>query len=134
MKKAIKKDPRFKLLAQHLDIGIDEAGDLIESGDWLVLTDNEADEKCRESILDSVWAFNASFMSAYLKRGVLIDAVTAIQKNGKCEENNEALLCLLDDKEYFIEEAIKADGRGHFLAGYDGEEVEIGKFYGYRTN
>ena len=31
-------------------------------------------------------------------------------------------------------QAKQADGRGHTLATYDGEEVEAGEFYIYRTN
>jgi hypothetical protein len=34
----------------------------------------------------------------------------------------------------FADEAISADGRGHFLSGYDGNENEQDGFYIYRTN
>ena len=38
----------------------------------------------------------------------------------------------------FIEDAISADGRGHFLSSYDSEEVEIDiddeTYFAYRLN
>jgi hypothetical protein len=34
----------------------------------------------------------------------------------------------------FVEDAIEADGRGHFLAYYDGEENEQGDCFIYRVN
>jgi len=56
--------------------------------------------------------------------------IKAIQE--QCENGNEAMLKLIDDIDDFIGCAIKADGRGHFLNTYDGEEREIeleGKYY-----
>ena len=34
---------------------------------YMVLTDEEADEKVKEYIKDSVWAFNSSFLSSHSK-------------------------------------------------------------------
>jgi hypothetical protein len=31
---------------------------------------------------------------------------------------------MIDDLDHFIEDAIRADGRGHFLSRYNGEENE----------
>jgi hypothetical protein len=41
---------------------------------------------------------------------------------------------LLTDEDDLVDEAISADGRGHFIATYDGEEAEAGRFYVYRIN
>jgi hypothetical protein len=102
--------------------------------EYLVLTDSEADEKTREYILDSVWAFNPNFLASHAKEGIDEDVIKAIQDNGKCESNNKALTALLDDVDHFVNDAIRSDGRGHFLSSYDGEENEEGQFFIYRTN
>ncbi len=53
------------------------------------------------------------------------------------ERSNDAVLslvertCGLDD---FVEDAVSADGRGHFLSHYDGEENEQGEYFIYRLN
>ena len=106
------------------------------NGDYLVLTDSEADEKAAEYIKDTLWAFNVSFLAG--ETGIDEEVFKAIQDNGKCESNNDAIESCIDDMESFVEAAISADGRGHFLAGYDSEEneetIEGETFYIYRTN
>ena len=92
------------------------------NGDYLVLTNSEADEKAAEYIKDSLWAFNASFLAG--ETGIDEEVFKAIQDNGKCESNNNAIESCIDDMESFVNAAISADGRGHFLAGYDFEENE----------
>ena len=119
MKKSI------KLLAEKLDIKPSEAQDLIDSGDYLLLTDAEADERAREYILGYVWAFNASFLAAHAVDGVDEDAIKAIQSNDRCEDNNAVLLRLIADVDHFVSDAIACDGRGHYISGYDGEEIEL---------
>ncbi len=54
--------------------------------DYLVLTDSEAEEKAEEYIKESLWAFNASFLSNVT--GFDISIFEAIQANDKCEGNN----------------------------------------------
>jgi len=110
--------------------------DTFKSGreEYLVLTDNEADEMAREYILNSIWAFNPSFLAAHAREGISEDIFKAIQDNNCCEDNNKAIAALIEDLNHFVEDAIRADGRGHFLGNYDGEENESGDFYIYRTN
>jgi hypothetical protein len=133
---------KIEALAKYLECQLDELeqskydDDTVEYGckEYLVLTDEEADEKAKECILDSVWAFNANFLAAHCLEGIGVEVIEAIQANERCESNNKALLALIEDVDYFVNEAIKADGRGHFLSRYDGEEHEAGEFYIYRTN
>lgn len=42
-----------------------------------------------------------------------------------CESFNKAVLAMIPDKNHFVKDAILADGRGHFLSQYDGQENEI---------
>jgi hypothetical protein len=106
------------------------------NNDYLVLTDEEADAKAKEYILDSAWAFMPSFLADVT--GINYQVFKAIQNNGKCESNNDAILSTIDDKQYFVDQAISADGRGHFMSSYDGNEdeetVNGETFYIYRLN
>lgn len=93
--------------------------------DYYVLTDNEADEKAKEYIKDSLWAFNPSFLADQTE--LPIEVFEAIAANNKCEGNNEAIESIIEkttDIDSFVEAAIRADGRGHFLSSYDGNENE----------
>jgi len=106
----------------------------IDGLDYLVLTDREADDRVADYIEDSLWAFTPNFLSSVT--GVDSEVFEAIQANGRCEGNNEAIKSILDATDTSIcevaEEAISWDGRGHFLSSYDGEEIEVyadGEFY-----
>lgn len=103
--------------------------------EYLVLTDEEADQKAKDYILDSVWAFNYDFLCAHS------DAIAEIPKkeyeemaSKLCESFNKAALAMLDDKYHFVRDSIASDGRGHFLSQYDGEENQEGEFFIYRIN
>ena len=104
--------------------------------DWLVLTEEEADNATGEYIQESVWAFNADFIAdhANLPREA-VDMIKGFQE-AKSESANEVIASLIergDGMKAFIEDAISADGRGHFLATYDGNENEEGDFLLYRV-
>ncbi len=50
-----------------------------------------------------------------------------IQDNGRCEDNNDTIyntIEKLEDMDDFVQSAISADGRGHFMGSYDGCENE----------
>lgn len=109
------------------------------NNDYLVLTDDEADEKAADYIKDSLWAFNASFIAGEIDLDE--EVIQAIQDNGKCESNNDTIFNLikkLGDIDSFIESAISADGRGHFMSSYDGceneETINGTTYYIYRQN
>lgn len=109
-----------------------------EEAEYLVLTDKEASKYAKESILESAWAFNAWFILDNLNskfrdanRDTLEEIVKLAQE--KCEDGNEIILGMIT-KRSFVDEAIQCDGRGHFLATYDGEENEQDSYYIYRIN
>ena len=123
-------DEQVQALAKHLDLDnedlkmIEESNDYYSFGgrDYLVLTDDEADEKAKEYILDTAWAFNSSFLSCHSKGDVDEEVFKVLSE--KCESSNDAVLSLIDDKDDFVKDAISSDGRGHFLSQYDGNENE----------
>lgn len=132
---------KAQALANFLDVNvneiIEESEDLFTYGreEYLVFTDEEADDAAKDYILESLWAFNKSFLDGHSKIIAEIPDKEFQEMQGSlCESFNAAILKMLDDVDYFVEDAIKCDGRGHFLSGYDGEENEEGEYFIYRTN
>jgi uncharacterized protein (TIGR02996 family) len=142
-------EDRSKALASYLEMpeeDIDSShyasvGFGTGSGDYLVLTDDEAEARARETAQNDLWALGAEYLADYIpvaNRRVLVKAIKAIQE--KCSEDaNEVLSLLLGSNlDDLLDSAISADGRGHFLSGYDGEENEVSyngiSLYIYRVN
>lgn len=127
-------------LANHLDIDPEdvEQSDYnpiefeADGVDYLVCTDDEADGYAGDYIKESLWAFNAGFIIDHSELPYDAFDMIAEFQEAKCEDANDTISALIDDMEEFIEDAICADGRGHFLNGYDGEEYESDGFYIYQ--
>jgi hypothetical protein len=101
-----------------------ESYDEATFGDYMILTEAEADERAKDYIEDSLWAFTASWIVDYLPEGVGVEVIEALQP--QCEGANDAIRSMVGDRfDELVEDAIAADGRGHFLNTYDGEEHEI---------
>lgn len=105
--------------------------------DYLVLTDEEADEKAEIYISETVWAFNAEFIVDHSKLPYeAVEMVQVFQK--KYEDANKTILALIEDFDEFVSDVISADGRGHFMNSYDGHEHEVNidgtYYYVYRMN
>ena len=122
----------IKEIKEGYDKNIFEA----RKGEYWVLTDEEADELTREYITDSLWAFNTDFILNHSKIDSNIRVEKAFQKmqSELCENANEIVKAMITDLDEFVQDAIDADGRGHFLSRYDGEENEEGEYFIYRTN
>lgn len=91
---------------------------------YAVGTDSECDDAAGEYISDSLWAFNADFLAPYMPDGVDHDIVAAIQES-RYEDASPAFKGMIGDLwDDFVHDAIASDGRGHFLAPYDGVEHE----------
>lgn len=104
---------------------------------YAIGTDAEADTAAEQHVRDSIWAFNASFILEQCDLPRDLEECIQSYQGKECESANDSLLklvekcCGLAD---FTKAAVSADGRGHFLSGYDGEENESGEFYIYRVN
>lgn len=104
--------------------------------EYAIATDSEADKAARESMEQSIWAFNASFiLEACCLPLELEDGLKAWQEK-ECEGCNDALLRMVNKQagNSFFEDAISQDGRGHFMSSYDGEENEQDGYYIYQLN
>jgi len=134
---------RAQALASYLKIDESEieaskydSNIFIASGcEMLVLSDEEATERAREYILDSLWAFNSEFLARYIEcddERALISSLKIIQEK-LCESANPVIKAMLGEKlEEVIDDAIEEDGRGHFMSSYDGIEHESLGYYIYK--
>ena len=134
---------KVKELAKLLKVSEKQAKKLIDDGDYLVLTDSEATEETKEYIRNMLWVFKSDFIMEYLNSDVELsdkqynDTQKAIEEMQKtlCENANEIIYSLISNNyDDFVETAIETDGRGHFLAGYDGDELETENYFVYRNN
>ena len=134
---------KIKALADFLGESVETLRDngnncyqVVDGMEYLVLTDEEADEQARTDIEDSLWAFNAEFIlkSCGLDSGSnVIESLRKMQEDS-CEGCNDFIRALIEGTcgiDAFVEEAILADGRGHFLSTYDGEEGEQDGYFIY---
>lgn len=111
----------------------------IDGNEYAIGDDEEADDATLEYIKESVWAFNADFIAGEIGNYDLKPAIEALQ--ALCEDGNDGIMALIEaftTIEDFAQNAISADGRGHFISSYDGEENEIEyngtDYYIYRVN
>jgi hypothetical protein len=123
---------KIEALAKHLDCSIDEA--VVSMDDYLVYTDDEADEAVYNYIKESVCFFRSDFISAHTE----VDEEVIKKLQELHENSNEAIKSLIKDFDHFVNDAVLCDGRAHFLSSYDGEENEINvngnTYYVYRSN
>jgi len=132
-----------KALIKHLELDQEdkkpiyqEAYDRFEYGDqeYLVCTDEEADDIVTDYIRQSVWAFNSGFLQCHTD----IDSEILEAAQEKCEGANEIIYNSIKDFDDFVSDAISSDGRGHFMSSYDGyeheETINDKEYYIYRTN
>lgn len=135
-------DLRIKALASHLDVDAEDISigskdhAFQYDGEYLVLTDDEADQKAADYIRESVWAFNSDFIASHCPDGIDEDHITTmwVDRGEDCNDATIALIEAGNGMEGFIDDAIGADGRGHFLNTYDGEEYDEGDFFIYRDD
>lgn len=142
MLKEITEIERKKALAKFLELDGTQDIEFIDDfkfsvdgiDEYLVVTDEEADRLTGDYIRDTLWAFNADFIIDHSKLPYETREMILAYQKEKCESANETIKALIDDMSEFIDDAIASDGRGHFIAQYDGNENEEGDFYIYRTN
>jgi hypothetical protein len=96
-----------------------------DGNEYAVGTLAQAKRAAKMYILDSLWAFNTDFIA----RMADLDEATAkaVRKAQEdlSEDANPLVRKLIGSEpnlKRFVNEAIRADGLGHFLSPYDGEE------------
>jgi hypothetical protein len=122
---------------QQFTSGYIEVRELDVNGEsYLVLTDEEANTAARAYIVNTLWAFSPSFLAEQTELPAIVFETLAQQY----EDANDAVTQIVEkcgDMDDLVSDAIEADGRGHFLNTWDGEENEHDHggvtFYIYRT-
>lgn len=113
----------------------------IDGMEYMILHEHDAMDLVEEYILETLWAFNPSFLSSVT--GIDMEIFELLAENGECENNNEIIRRLINSAsevpmDIIVTRAIREDGMGHFLNTYDGEEIEIdtsdGYYKAYRVN
>lgn len=125
---------KIKALSTYIPVSIEDAAEHFQNEDYLVLDDDEADEIAAECIKESLWAFNASFIIENSDLPVEAEEMVKAFQEEKNEGANDTIAAMINDIDEFIDAAISADGRGHFMNTYDGEENEEGEYFIYRMN
>ena len=107
--------------------------------EYLVLTDSEATARALADARESLWAFRSDFWGRYT--ALSERAIAAVSKHiaALCENAGPVVEALVGPRlDEMLADAVKTDGRAHFLAGYDGAENEVGTgadtLYIYRVN
>lgn len=96
--------------------------DFDDAGEYMVCTDGTADASVKGQILSSLWAFRSEFLAG--ETGLPVEVFSCLQEkmSEDCDETIHALVKATCGEASFVDAAVCADGRGHFLATYDGDE------------
>lgn len=158
------EDALKKFLVQQGEFSEDEINEVVVTKNWdsyyseykfnvcgddfLVLDDDRAYATAFREISQTLWAFNDDFIVDHLKDDIKygdnpvdlgeLKASLELVQEKFCGGANVIIHALIDDLEEFVDDAIAADGRGHFISPYDGEEhgvtVDGGTYYIYRLS
>lgn len=93
---------------------------------WLVGSEREADKAAKEYILDSLWAFKTSFIASVANLSNAEERAIEKMQRDMSEDANPIIRRIIGESKlnHFVKMAIDADGRGHFLSPWNGEEVD----------
>ena len=148
-------DEKKQALKQFLSIPDEEMDNIVQceentlriyNEEYLILTDMEADDRAREDIERSLWAFMPNFILSHcstyenMSNWEYDKAKEALEKlqSHFAEAINPLIKAMIQDLDEFINDAIIEDGRGHFISIYDGreneEKVNGVTYYIYRIN
>lgn len=92
-------------------------------------SEEEANQAVAEHIKSYICYFRPSFIAEH--SDIPVEIFEALAE--KDFDKPDVYLQLIHDFDDFVNDAIDADGRGHFLNIWDGEEYEIDNYLLYRT-
>ena len=113
-----------KVTEKEIREGYDPQTYEVWNREYMVLTEQERNEKVTEYIQETLWAFNPSFLTKVTGfPEKVFHALAELYESG-----NDAILALIETTcglDAFVKAAIKADGYGNFLSSYDGKEKRV---------
>ena len=100
-----------------------------DGNEYAVGTDKQANKAAYEAAYQSLWAFRPSYILGHLPisgRAAELAEIALENMQSNLSEDAAPIIELLLGKKLrsFLVDAIDADGRGHFLNQYDGEEYD----------
>lgn len=97
----------------------------------------KCDTVAENYIKDTLWAFSAEFIIDECGLNPeCADSIRVMQERC-CESCNSLILAIIEGScgiDAFVYDAIRDDGRGYYIAQYDGHENETDNYYIYRIN
>jgi hypothetical protein len=109
----------------------------VEGEEWAVGDEAEAEAAARAYVGDLLWTLDARFLVCYAPPGLTADDLLALAR-GRGDEANSALQALARAAgryEALLDDILRRDGRGHYLAALDGAEVALADgWLGYRIS
>lgn len=144
----VKINERLELLLGYVGIQVDGGDDWTEGvandpnnfeegqdtftiygEEWVVLTEEEAEEWAYDYLVENIDNFNSNFLSEYT--GVSEEMIDAIKEHGEDSRHVITVLvaCQEGGLEGLVHEAIIRDGMGEFISTYDGEEIVLSNEY-----
>ena len=98
--------------------------------EYVILNEEQQLESIKDSLYGTASYFNTDFLEEMT--GIPSEAFEALEGHDGAVVKIIEATCGLDD---FAEECIAVDGAGHFLAHYDGGEIELdGEYSAFRIN
>ena len=127
------------LLVLELDLDTDITVDRIwneaevtfsDNTEYVILDEGQQVEAVKGTIYETASYFNSEFLEEMT--GIPSEAFESLRGHDNAVVKIIEATCGLDA---FVEECIAVDGAGHFLAHYDGEEIELdGSYSAFRIN
>ena len=100
----------------------------VNGKDVAIGADAECDKACQDYIEQTAWAFKPKFILSACGLPIELSEAIGAYCQAECDSANDAMVALIKKTcgmDEFASQAISADGRGHFLSGWDGNEVEL---------
>lgn len=112
-----------KLTYKNFGLEVYETSD---GREYAVGTQAQAERAAKETILDSLWAFNASFIASFAGLDSATEKAIREMQSKLSEDANPLIRRLIGERNLnnFVKKALQADGLGHFLSSYDSEEID----------
>ena len=127
------------LLMLELDLDTDVTVDRLwnkrevtfsDDSEYIILNEEQQLETVKDNLHETASYFSSGFLE--VMTDIPSEAFDAL------EGHNDAVVKIIESTcglDAFAEECIDVDGAGHFLAYYDGEEIELDGIYSaFRTN
>lgn len=128
---------KIKTLAKYLLVSKKIAKQLIQNGDYIVLTDKEATFKASKVIIQNLSSFDTEFIldhSFTLKMLFTTEEFKEFKRNKNELYINDLIEQTLDDLNDFIYDAIKYNGRENFISFVGGTEIKLNNLYIYQLS